>query len=172
MPTRTHTRRASARQSGTLPIGPRTPLVAEKAEFSPDLILSDLMFVAAPGREFDDAGQVDRPGVKIGVGTELWSRPVPESDSLNPPSLCDRALGGSRRSVAAKQMCGRRTLAMSRGSPMRSPVQRLYRGLSQPSGRRWRFRKDDHLRLRPNWPRSSTRQRKPVWCERLSNSPG
>jgi ABC-type amino acid transport substrate-binding protein len=49
-------------------IGPPTPLVAEKADFGPDLILVDLMYVAAPGREFADAGQVDRPGVKIGVG--------------------------------------------------------------------------------------------------------
>jgi polar amino acid transport system substrate-binding protein len=49
-------------------IGPPTPLVAEKADFSPDLMLLDLMYVTAPGCEFADAGQVDRPGVKIGVG--------------------------------------------------------------------------------------------------------
>ena len=115
-------------------IGPPTPLVAEKADFGPDLILVDFMYVAAPGREFANAAQVDRPGVKIGVG--------------------------------------RRTLPTSKGSPMRSPWQRLYRVRSQPSGTRWRFRKEDHLRHRPNSPRSSTRQRKPVWCERLSNSQG
>ena len=33
-------------------IGPPTPLVAEKADFGPDLILVDFMYVAAPGREF------------------------------------------------------------------------------------------------------------------------
>jgi len=49
-------------------IGPPTPLVAEKAEFGPDLTLVDFMYVAAPGREFANAAQVDRPGVKIGVG--------------------------------------------------------------------------------------------------------
>ena len=49
--------------------GPRAPLVAEKADFILDVVLSDYMFVAAPGREFADAAQVDRPGVKIGVGT-------------------------------------------------------------------------------------------------------
>ena len=49
-------------------IGPPTPLVADKADFSPDLMLLDLMHVAASGREFADAVQVDRPGVKIGVG--------------------------------------------------------------------------------------------------------
>ena len=32
------------------------------------MLLNDYMFVAAPGREFTDAAQLDRPGVKIGVG--------------------------------------------------------------------------------------------------------
>jgi polar amino acid transport system substrate-binding protein len=31
------------------------------------LFLSDLIYVAAPGHEFADAGQIDRPGVKVGV---------------------------------------------------------------------------------------------------------
>lgn len=46
----------------------RTPLVAEKADFIVDILLNDYFFVAAPGRGFADAAQVDRPGVKIGVG--------------------------------------------------------------------------------------------------------
>jgi polar amino acid transport system substrate-binding protein len=46
----------------------RTPLVADKAEFVVDVVLSDYVFVAAPGREFADAAQVDRPGVKVGTG--------------------------------------------------------------------------------------------------------
>ena len=54
-------------------IGPQTPLVAEKAEFIVDVVLSDYMFLAAPGREFADAAQVDRPGVKIGVGLNTLS---------------------------------------------------------------------------------------------------
>ena len=37
-------------------------------DFSADVILIDFVFVAAPGREFADAGQVDRTGIKIGVG--------------------------------------------------------------------------------------------------------
>ena len=48
--------------------GARTPLVADKADFVLDLVLADYAFVAAPGPEFADAAQVDRPGVKIGVG--------------------------------------------------------------------------------------------------------
>ena len=54
-------------------IGPRTPLVAEKAEFIMDVVLTDYVFLAAPGREFADAAQVDRPGVKIGVGQNTLS---------------------------------------------------------------------------------------------------
>ena len=108
-------------------IGPPTPLVAEKADFGPDLILVDFMYVAAPGREFANAAQVDRPGVKIGVGRN-------STGLLNPQSLCGPAEEGSTCYVAAKRMCGRRTLPTSRASPMRSPGQRLYRGLSQPTG--------------------------------------
>jgi polar amino acid transport system substrate-binding protein len=53
--------------------GARTPLVAEKADFIVDVLLNDFLFVAAPGREFADAVQVDRPGVKIGVGQDSSS---------------------------------------------------------------------------------------------------
>jgi len=36
-------------------------LVAEKADFILDLILNNYLFVAAPGREFANAAQGDRP---------------------------------------------------------------------------------------------------------------
>src|SRR5687768_14149622 len=70
-------------------IGPPTPLVAEKAEFGPDLILVDFMYVAAPGREFADAGQVDRSGVKIGVGRnstadQFLSRTLKSAELVRP----------------------------------------------------------------------------------------
>jgi len=48
--------------------GTRTPLVADKADFIIDVVLNDYVFVAAPGREFADASQVDRPGVKVATG--------------------------------------------------------------------------------------------------------
>jgi polar amino acid transport system substrate-binding protein len=48
-------------------IGPRGPAAEEKADFGPDFMLVDNIYVAAPGRDFKDAGQVDKPGVKIGV---------------------------------------------------------------------------------------------------------
>lgn len=53
--------------------GTRTPVVTEKADFILDVLLTDYMFIAAPGREFADAAQVDRPGVKIGVGLKSSS---------------------------------------------------------------------------------------------------
>jgi polar amino acid transport system substrate-binding protein len=48
--------------------GSPSPIVLEKADFVVDLLLSDYVYVAGPGREFADAAQVDRPGVKIGAG--------------------------------------------------------------------------------------------------------
>jgi polar amino acid transport system substrate-binding protein len=40
---------------------------AEMVDYSPDFMLVDNIFVAAPGRDFGDASQVDRPGVKVAV---------------------------------------------------------------------------------------------------------
>ena len=45
----------------------RNPLAAKLVDFMPDVILIDYVFLAAPGREFADVGQVDRLGIKIGV---------------------------------------------------------------------------------------------------------
>jgi len=45
----------------------RNPLAAKLVDFMPDVILIDYVYIAAPGREFTDPGQVDRAGVKIGV---------------------------------------------------------------------------------------------------------
>src|SRR5262245_43975122 len=49
-------------------IGPPIPMALERADFGPDLLLVDHVYTAAPGQEFSDAAQVDRPGIKIGVG--------------------------------------------------------------------------------------------------------
>jgi polar amino acid transport system substrate-binding protein len=48
-------------------IGPRSPAVEQKVDFSPDVMLVDNLYVARPGRDFADADEVDRPGVRIGV---------------------------------------------------------------------------------------------------------
>ena len=45
----------------------RNAFAAKMLDFSPDVILIESVFVAAPGREFADAGHVDRTGIKIGV---------------------------------------------------------------------------------------------------------
>lgn len=45
----------------------RNPLAATLVDFMPDVILIDYVYIAAPGREFADLGQVDRAGVRIGV---------------------------------------------------------------------------------------------------------
>jgi polar amino acid transport system substrate-binding protein len=48
--------------------GSPSPIVLERADCVVDLLLSDYVYIAGPGREFADAAQVDRPGVKIGAG--------------------------------------------------------------------------------------------------------
>jgi polar amino acid transport system substrate-binding protein len=48
-------------------IGPRVLAAPDKADTGADLWLIDLIYVAAPGKAFADVGQVDRPGVKVGV---------------------------------------------------------------------------------------------------------
>jgi len=53
--------------------GTPAPLVVDKADFVMDLVLADFAFVAAPNRQFTDASEVDRPGVKIGVGQSSFS---------------------------------------------------------------------------------------------------
>ena len=42
-------------------------MTAEKSDLGPDFVLVDNIYLAAPGREFTDATQVDRAGVRIGV---------------------------------------------------------------------------------------------------------
>ena len=48
--------------------GTKTPLTEERADFIADILVNEFWFIAAPGREFTNHAQVDRPGVKIGVG--------------------------------------------------------------------------------------------------------
>jgi polar amino acid transport system substrate-binding protein len=48
-------------------IGPPVLAAPDKADSGADLWLIDLIYVAAPGKSFADVGQVDRPGVKVGV---------------------------------------------------------------------------------------------------------
>ena len=45
----------------------KNAFAAKALDFSPDVILIDYVFVAAPGREFADASQIDRLGIRIGV---------------------------------------------------------------------------------------------------------
>ena len=48
-------------------IGPRVLAPADKADVTPDVWLIDLLYIAATGREFRSADQVDRSGVKVGA---------------------------------------------------------------------------------------------------------
>ena len=48
-------------------IGPRVLAPAEKADVTPDVWLIDLLYLAAPGRDFAHADQIDRSGIKVGT---------------------------------------------------------------------------------------------------------
>jgi hypothetical protein len=48
-------------------IGPRVLAPPEKADVTPDVWLIDLLYLAAPGRNFASADQVDRSGVRVGT---------------------------------------------------------------------------------------------------------
>ena len=45
----------------------KNAVVAKLVDFSADLFLIEYVYVAAPGREFADPAQVDRPGIRIAV---------------------------------------------------------------------------------------------------------
>ena len=48
-------------------IGPRVLAPADKADVTPDIWLIELLYLAAAGREFAAASQVDVPGIKVGT---------------------------------------------------------------------------------------------------------
>lgn len=48
-------------------IGPRVLAPSDKADVSPDVWLIDLLYVAAAGRAFANAAEVDRTGVRVGT---------------------------------------------------------------------------------------------------------
>jgi polar amino acid transport system substrate-binding protein len=45
----------------------KNAVVAKLVDFSSDLFLIEYVYLAAPGRDFADPGQVDRPGIRIAV---------------------------------------------------------------------------------------------------------
>ena len=48
-------------------VGPKTPIAEKTVDLSPAFMLVDNIYVAAPGRQFADASEVDRAGVRIAV---------------------------------------------------------------------------------------------------------
>jgi polar amino acid transport system substrate-binding protein len=80
-------------------IGPRSLAAADKSDLSPDLFLSDLIYIAAPGHEFAEVAQVDRPGVKVGVvqtspSDRYLSRTLRAAELVRVPLTVDIAVDG------------------------------------------------------------------------------
>lgn len=74
--------------------GPPTPLAVKQADFGPAVVLVDHVYIAAPGQAFADVAQVDRPGVKVGVGLnssqdQFLSRALKAAELVRAPSAQD-----------------------------------------------------------------------------------
>ncbi|MBA2547100.1 MAG: transporter substrate-binding domain-containing protein [Burkholderiaceae bacterium] len=48
-------------------IGVRSPAAEQRSSTGPDFMLADALYIAAPGKSFVDASQIDRAGVRVGV---------------------------------------------------------------------------------------------------------
>ena len=70
----------------------KNPLTEQKADFVADLLVNEYWFIAAPGGEFANPAQVNRPGVKIGVGLNSSSGPIPKANFQICSSSCMASL--------------------------------------------------------------------------------
>jgi hypothetical protein len=68
--------RSFSKAEWEMTVAPRVLAAAQNADVSQDVWLIDLIYVAAPGREFAKAGQVDRPGVKVGAPQDAPSESI------------------------------------------------------------------------------------------------
>jgi polar amino acid transport system substrate-binding protein len=73
-----------------LAIGPRALAADDKADSTMDLWTINLVYVAAPGKEFPDIAAVDRPGVKIGTiqgapSDRILSREIKSAEIIRIP---------------------------------------------------------------------------------------
>jgi polar amino acid transport system substrate-binding protein len=86
--------------------GGKSSAGGREADFILDVLLTDYLFLAAPGRQFADAAQVDRPGVKIGVGLDsssdqFLSRTLKSAELVRPGVSSIEALRTGRVDVWA-----------------------------------------------------------------------
>ena len=98
-----HTPRASEWDIG---FGGKSSAGGREADLILDVLLTDYLFLAAPGRQFADAAQVDRPGVKIGVGLDsssdqFLSRTLKSAELVRPGVSSIEALRTGRVDVWA-----------------------------------------------------------------------
>ncbi|MDH3446283.1 MAG: transporter substrate-binding domain-containing protein [Deltaproteobacteria bacterium] len=150
--------------------GTQTPLVAEKAEFVLDVLLTDYMFVAAPGREFADAAQVDRPGVKIGVGLnsssdQFLSRTLKSAELVRlTGGRSTEALSGSQADVWAASASNIQQVAG------RVPGAKIVPGAFTSDRTMVILPKGRSSAAQATLPEIVNEAKKPAWCRRPSNS--
>ena len=86
-------------------IGPRSPAIEQKVDFSPDFMLVDNLYVGRPGLDFSDASEVDRPGIKIGVAQngvpdQFLSQNLKSADLVRVPAAVEVAIDTLRSGKA------------------------------------------------------------------------
>lgn len=151
--------------------GARTPLLADKAEFVVDVVLTDYVYVAADEREFADAAQVDRPGVKIAVGENSTSDQF-LSRTLKSARLVRRLPAAvlPTRFVTAKRMCMQQVQATFNRPSRAFPEQSLFQERSIATATWLPCRKENPPLRKAESSKSSERRKEPAWCARSSNS--
>ena len=134
-------------------------------------MVADVMYIAAPGREFADVTKIDQPGVKVGVSQgggsdQILSRALKSAQVVRVPGGVPNAVEALRTGtvdVWAANPVTLQEIESALQAPRSSP------GRGRQVGTRRRFRKDDRLPLKANSRRSSTRRSGPVLCKRPSN---
>jgi polar amino acid transport system substrate-binding protein len=62
--------RSFGKNEWDIAIGPRRAADADKVDYAPDFMYVDNIYIAAPGKPFKDASEVDKPGVRIAVAQD------------------------------------------------------------------------------------------------------
>ena len=153
-------------------IGVRSSLAEENSDLSPDFMMADAMYIAAPGREFADATQIDRPGVKVGVSKgggsdQVLSRTLESAQVVRVPGGVPNAIEVLR--TGASWMQGPRIPSLSRRLKMLCRVPRSSPGHGRRVVTRCRFQEDDLRRRRTSSRRSSMKRSEQVSCKGPSN---
>ena len=144
-------------------IGPRVLAPPDKADSGVDLWLIDLVYVAAPGKSFADAGQVDRPGVKVGViqgspSDRFLSHNLKAAEIVRIPLSAEISADADELLRSGKADVFGATPELATQLPTACRAQKLCRERLMLFASRSRSRRDGHPKLKLKLQRSSARR--------------